>query len=154
VSEAGDWRGGGGLKDRERQKFDELVEEAIESLPDHIRALLDEVPLVVEDRPSEKLMRELREEGLIEPEVTDEELAEDLCGLHTGIALTERSVEEGALLPDEIMLFREGIISMAGGWDSDEGEDAIYDEIVVTLLHEIGHHFGLDEGDLEALGYD
>ncbi len=84
---------------------------------------------------------------------------EILCGLHTGIALTERSVERPDS-SDVIHLFREGIVDTAGGWEeaSDEegeygGEARIREEIRVTILHEIGHHFGLDEGDLERLGY-
>jgi predicted Zn-dependent protease with MMP-like domain len=87
---------------------------------------------------------------------------ESLCGLHSGIMLTERSVEQHPELPTTLHLFREGIIDEAGGWkpwkDEDGehwgGEDAVKEEIRVTLLHEIGHHFGLEEEDLEALGYD
>jgi predicted Zn-dependent protease with MMP-like domain len=83
-----------------------------------------------------------------------------LCGLHSGIPLTERSVEHGGL-PEVITLFREGILEEAGGWEewTDDdgtelgGRERILREIRITLLHEIGHHFGLDEDDLERLGY-
>jgi predicted Zn-dependent protease with MMP-like domain len=83
---------------------------------------------------------------------------DELCGLHTGVAFTERSVTSSGDLPSEIRLFREGILAEAGGWeepgeDVDAVEDSIYEEIRITLLHEIGHQFGLDEDDLERLGY-
>ena len=63
---------------------------------------------------------------------------------------------------DTIHLFRRGIIEEAGGWEpwlDDEGiewggADRVLEEIRITLLHEIGHHFGLEEDDLTALGYD
>lgn len=132
----------------ERDRFDALVEEAIEDLPEGVRALLDEVPVVVEDQPGPELLESLRKES--GPDSADE----DLCGLHTGVAFTERSVERSGELPAEIMLFRRGIVLSAGGWDGADGDDRVYEEIAVTLLHEIGHQFGLDEGDLERLGYE
>jgi predicted Zn-dependent protease with MMP-like domain len=134
-----------------RRQFDALLEEVLDSLPPRIVRLLDEAPLVVDDRPSADLLRELG----MDPE------QEDLCGLHTGTPITQRSVEHIQDLPETIHLFREGIVDEAGGWEegADEegqpcgGADAVRREIRVTLLHEIGHHFGLEEGDLEGLGY-
>ena len=67
--------------------------------------------------------------------------------------MTERSVEHTLDLPEDIRLFRSGIVSLAGGWDQEEADDVVYEEIMVTLLHEIGHHFGLDEEQLDELGY-
>jgi predicted Zn-dependent protease with MMP-like domain len=110
-------------------------------LPDELRSLLEETPVIVEDAPDPHLLAEM---GL-DP---DEDV---LCGLHTGVPLTERSADDAAM-PDVIHLFREGIIDEAGGRGADES--AIQREIRTTLLHEIGHHFGLDEDDLLALGYD
>ncbi len=135
----------------ERKKFDALMEAALEALPPHLHELLQEAPLVVEDRPSRTLLAEL---GI--------EQDETLCGLHSGTPLTERSVAEGADLPETIHLFREPIVDHAGGWERfrDEGgewwggADAVAREIRITLLHEIGHHFGLDEEDLADLGYE
>lgn len=132
----------------ERDRFDALLEEEIESLPPAIRALLDESPVIVEDHPDPALLAELG----MEPD-------DILCGLHTGVPITERSVEHPDM--ETIHLFREGILDMAGGWEEwkDEngeplgGEELIREEIRITLLHEIGHHFGLDENDLERLGY-
>ena len=135
----------------ERDQFDAMLERILESLPRRIHDLLDEAPLIVEDRPAPELLEELG----IDP-------GDDLlCGLHTGVALTERSIEDAAM-PDVIQLFREGIVEHAGGWErwqDDEGQrwggaDAIEREIRITLLHEIGHHFGLDEDDLAELGYE
>lgn len=137
------------MTDDERERFDALLEEVIESLPRGIGRLLDEISVVVLDEPTEKMARELEEEGVIA-----EGEAGELCGLHTGTALTERSVDDQARLPDQIHLFRRGIIATAGGWDQPDADDAVYEEIGVTLLHEIGHHFGLDEDDLAELGYD
>jgi len=132
----------------ERERFDRLLEQVLDGLPAPLRALLDESPLVVEDRPSRALLDAMGfEEG------------DDLCGLHEGLARTERSVEHPQL-PDVITLFRRGIVELAGGWTEHEeegerlgGEDAVREEIRVTLLHEMGHHFGLDEDDLDRLGY-
>lgn len=139
------------LSDEERDRFDRLLEDEIERLPARLRRLLDETPLIVDDAPSRRLLREM---GL-DPD------AEDLCGLHSGIPLTERSVGDHATLPDQIRIFRRGIIDEAGGWEPwvDEdgtalgGEERIRREIRVTILHEIGHHYGLSEEDLQQLGY-
>jgi len=102
--------------------------------------------VVVLDRPTSAMLRDL---GL-PPDQWEEEVA-TLCGLHTGTMLTERSIEHSGELPTDIHLFREGIVGAAGGWE--QGRERIAHEIRITLLHEIGHHFGLDEDDLERLGY-
>ncbi len=144
------------MNSQDRQYFDSLLEENIDALPDVLRSRLDEIPVIVEDRPSRQLVRQIaRAWGLADHELT-ENFERGLCGLHTGIPLTERSVEHGHRLPDQIHLFREGIAQLArhqarpksaAQWD-----EALYEQIRITLLHEIGHHFGLDEDDLEALG--
>jgi predicted Zn-dependent protease with MMP-like domain len=131
----------------EQDRFDELVEDVIGSLPRRIRALLEEVPLVVIDEPTPDILRDLG----IDP--ADTEAINELCGLHSGTSLTERSVEHPDL-PDVIHLFRRGIVSLAGGWTAPNADESVYEEIRITLLHEIGHHFGLDEDDLEELGYE
>ncbi len=141
------------MNSRQRQCFDELLERVLDSLPPRLHELLEEAPLIVEDRPSRKLLDEL---GIGED---DDDF---LCGLHSGTPLTERSVAAESDLPETIHLFRDGIIEHAGGWEpfqDDEGrwhggEDAILREIRITVLHEIGHHFGLEEDDLSELGYE
>ena len=136
----------------ERERFDELLERVLDELPPRIRALLEEAPLIVDDVPSAELLAEL---GIDLDE-------ENLCGLHSGTPLTHRSVNDGTDMPETIHIFREGVIDEAGGWEPwvDEdgktwgGEAHIAEEIRITVLHEIGHHFGLDEDDLTRLGYD
>lgn len=131
------------MNDAERARFDELLEDALAAIPDHLHQLLEHHPLVVEDRPGEEVLRSM---GLPPDEL--------LCGLHTGVALTERTVEDSATLPDQIHIYREGVVETAGGWDQPHADQEVYEEIWITLLHEIGHHFGLDEDDLADLGYD
>jgi predicted Zn-dependent protease with MMP-like domain len=139
------------MRRAERERFDELLEAALGALPPKLHALLDEAPLIVDDRPTPEMMEEL---GV-------DEHTESLCGLHSGVPLTERSVAAGHEPPETIHLFREGIVEQAGGWDEWQDEDGawwggeakIAEEIRITLLHEIGHHFGLSEEDLDELGY-
>ena len=121
-----------------RDRFDAILERVIDTLPERVRALLDHAPLVAEDEPDPQLLAELG----VDP---DQEL---LCGLHTGTPLTERSVTDGYEEPEMIHIFRRGVLEEARGWDNAERE------IRITLLHEIGHHFGLSEEDLAELGYD
>jgi len=143
----------------ERNRFDALLEEALENLPPKIRSLLDQVPLVVDDRPDEALARELYADLGDEEAESLEEFTESLCGLHTGIPLTEESVMHSGEMPPNIRLFREGVVQIAGGWkpaageSADDVDESLYEEIMITLLHEIGHHFGLSEMALEELGY-
>ncbi len=125
------------MTDDERHLFDEVLETVLEALPPRFQALLAEAPVIVEDRPSARLLGEL---GLGPDDL--------LCGLHSGTPVTERSVEQIPELPETIHLFREGILDLAGDWDQ------LHREIRITLLHEIGHHFGLDEDDLAELGYE
>lgn len=150
-----------------QERFDRLLQDAIESLPPRIHALLDEVSVVVMDHPTPEMVRQLQQDGTLEPDAD----GSDLCGLHTGTAITERSIDaEGGRLPDQVHLFREGIVGLAMSTEDEEGDwrewesavaageggdldDEVYEEIRITLLHEIGHHFGLDEDDLDELGY-
>lgn len=131
------------MTSEQREQFDRILEGAIERLPDRFREWIEEVPVVVEDRPSSDLVRDL---GMDDDE--------GLAGLHSGISLTERSVEDHAGLPDEIRIFREGVVDLAGGWSGPDAPVRLAREIRITLLHELGHHFGLDEDDLADLGYD
>jgi len=129
-----------------RQQFDDMLQSILDELPEHLHALLEEVPLIVEDEPSSLLLAEM-----------DMDRSQDeLCGLHWGVALTDRSVQESGQLPDRLMLFRGPIMRLAREEASESQGDFhehLLEQIRITLLHEIGHHFGLDEDDLEALGY-
>ena len=150
------------MRRRDRERFDELLEDVLESLSPSIHELFEEKPLFIEDRPSDDLMRDIG----IDPVHRDE-----ICGLHSGPMGPQRSVDtSGAGDPASeigvIHLFREGIVNCAGGWEpwreeDDDGESIegggealISEEIRITILHEVGHHFGLDEDDLFDLGYD
>lgn len=133
---------------KERERFDALVQDAIDSLPARAAAMLDEVPVVVLDRPSAEMLRDVG----IDPD--EPGAGDDLCGVHSGTAQTDRSVEHSGAIPPVIHLFREAIVSLAGGWDQPGAEEEVYEQVRITLLHELGHQFGLDEDDLEALGYD
>jgi len=118
-----------------------MVEGVLERLPVALRRLIDEVPVIVLDEPTREMLEDM---GILPEE------AGELCGLHTGVAFTERTVERSGEMPADIHIFRRGVVEEAGGW---EDLEAVREEIEVTLLHEIGHHFGLDEDDLERLGY-
>lgn len=146
------------LSRSEQDRFDRLLQDVLDALPPRIHALLDEVPVVVMDRPTPDMVKSLIRDGVLEPDAD----GSDLCGLHSGTALTHRSVEDPAGWgqfgddaggPEQIHLFRLGIIDLAGGFEAPDADEAVYEEIRTTLLHEIGHHFGLDEDDLDALGY-
>lgn len=137
-----------GLTEDVRDRFDGLVAEVIDGLPPRVAALLDEVPVVVLDLPTAEMLSSLG----MDPK--DREEAEALCGLHTGVSNTERSLEStSGELPSQIHLFRLGIVRLAGGFAGEDADERVLDEIAVTLLHEIGHEFGLDEDDLADLGY-
>lgn len=144
------------LSNSERIQFDAILDAIIDELPDHYHELLDEIPVVVEDRPSIQLLEEMKIDSRIS----------DLCGLHSGVPLTKRSVDHSGMLPDQIMLFREPIIRLASaparvtrrfGSAREKAKrsarESLEFEIRVTLLHEMGHHFGLDEDELSELGY-
>lgn len=147
------------ISEPERERFDELLEGVLEHLPAHLHHLLDEVPLIIEDAPPRSLIRSFIERN---PELDPRALPQQLCGLYTGFPVTVRSIEQPSRIPDRIMLFRLGIFNAARhkylqgvgppGQASD-WEGALVEQIRITLLHEIGHHFGLDEDDLESLGY-
>lgn len=130
----------------ERDEFDRLLDGEVDALPEQIFTLLDEVPLIVDDEPSAELLKSL---GMEPGE-------DDLCGLHDATAFTEQSVEQGWDMPGQIMLFRGPIQRLAADIAEESGGGyglELRRQIHITLLHEIGHHFGLDEDDLDRLGY-
>ncbi len=152
------------MTDAERERFDALMEDAIAALPAKVRGLIDEVPIVVLDSPSPEMIADLIRDGTILPE-DEATVADELCGLHTGVAITDRSIDdpggwgivgEESFGQEQIHIFRTGIINLATedvGWTAEHAEEDIYEEILITILHEVGHHFGLDEDDLDELGY-
>ena len=107
------------------REFEELVADALDTLPAPLAAQFDNVVVVVEDEhPSEP----------------------DILGLYEGIALTERGHYSGAL-PDRISLYRIPLCLMA------EDLDHLIEEIAVTVVHEFAHHVGIDDDRLHELGW-
>lgn len=148
------------LTSAQRRRFDAILEDVIAHLPQPLRALLEEVPVIVDDEPDRELLADLiaaqpHEFGDL-PAGQDpaDVLADELCGLHTGEPLTERSVDSQSLVPEEIRLFRRGIFALIGECDQPNADEVLREEIRITLLHEMGHHFGLSEEDLTRHGYD
>ena len=131
------------MKPELRKFFDRHLEQVLAQLPAQARKLLDEVPLYVEDYPSREVMREM---GV--------RRRDELCGLYTGIPLIDRSVEQSPTLSDVVQIYREGILSLATDENGHIDEPELREQIRVTILHELGHYHGLDEDDLEKLGYD
>jgi predicted Zn-dependent protease with MMP-like domain len=119
-------------------RFDHIVERAIAELPDEFRDFLREIPIIVQDEATPEM---LREAGYAEDE--------ELFGLFIGDFETEKSLQDAPAEPERIYLFRGPLEREAAG-----NAEVLEREIKVTLLHEIGHHFGLDEEDLARLGYD
>lgn len=119
-----------------RSRFDALVKRAASELPDQFARALENIRIDIRDRPTRK---QLRSVGL-----GDDEL---LLGLYEGTPLTERHVDSPPPLPDVIYLFQQDIE------DACESEEQLAEEVRITLLHEIGHYFGLDEDELTELGY-
>jgi len=109
-----------------RERFEELVSEALDEVPPEFARAMDNVVVLVE-------------------EFNDE--APDILGLYHGIALTERSSSYGGVLPDRISIYRQPILSMC------EDEDEVVEEVLITVVHELGHHFGIDDARLHELGW-
>jgi predicted Zn-dependent protease with MMP-like domain len=117
-----------------REKFESLVADALASIPRRFREAIRNLAIVVEDEPSRELLREMD----IEPPDT-------LLGLYSGTPLTERRWDYGNTLPDRIQLFQ-------GPHEREaEDEDDLVVAIAETLIHEIGHYFGMSEDQIEEI---
>lgn len=117
-----------------RREFEQEVAEALATIPGHFREAMRNIAIVVEDEPSRALLREMD----IEPPDT-------LFGLYQGTPLTERRWDYGNALPDRILLFQ--------GPHEREAEDDndLVASIAETLIHEIGHYFGLSEDEIQEI---
>jgi len=71
----------------------------------------------------------------------------DLLGLYEGVALTERTTSYGGVLPDRITIYQDAILEVCSSLDE------VVDEVAITVVHEIAHHFGIDEQTLHDLGW-
>jgi len=119
----------------ERARFERLVAEAIESLPDDFKERLDNVAVVVEHLPSAGEARRFGRRGA------------RLLGLYQGQPLTRRDSRYGMAFPDKITIFQGNVEAVS------RGDDEIREEVRRTVLHEIAHHFGIDDARLHELGY-
>lgn len=115
-----------------RRAFEKVVDEAIASLPERFRRLMDNLVIAVEDEPDEELLEEMD---------TDE-----LLGIYLGTPLTERALGE-TYLPDQILIFQGPLERMCAT------PEELHEEIRITVVHEVGHFFGLNEAEIvEILG--
>ncbi len=130
------------MDERLRDFFDHEVEQVLYDLPEWVIRLLDEAPLHVEDHPPPDLLKSL---GI--------EHRDELCGLYTGIPITERSVALSGNLPDVVTIYREGVMRLAENQYGQLDHQELRRQIRITLLHEIGHLHGIGEEELRELGY-
>jgi predicted Zn-dependent protease with MMP-like domain len=107
-------------------RFDELVSDALDAIPPSLTAAMDNVVVLVEE---------------VHPDDPH------LLGLYEGVALTSRDTTYGGLLPDRITIFRAPILELCSS------EDEVVDEVLITVVHEIAHHFGIDDDRLHDLGW-
>jgi predicted Zn-dependent protease with MMP-like domain len=107
-------------------RFEELVADALDDVPERLMALLDNVVVLVEEADP------------VDP---------DLLGLYDGIALSERDSDYTFALPDRILIFRAPLMAMC----ADEAE--LRSEVAITVVHEIAHYFGIDDDALHDLGW-
>lgn len=110
-----------------RHQFEQLVAEAIDLVPDELAALISNVAFFVED---------------VHPDDPE------LLGLYEGIPLTERDSYGALQLPDRVTVYRLPLCAMC------VNEDDIVEEVAVTVVHELAHHFGIDDDRLAELGWD
>ncbi|HTM27396.1 MAG TPA: metallopeptidase family protein [Vicinamibacterales bacterium] len=118
-----------------RQRFEELVEEALREIPKRFRDEMRNVAVVVEDEPPQDVLDEME----IDPD-------DSLFGLYQGTPLPERSWGHGNTLPDRISIYQ-GPIEDA----CEDDEDEIRDCIAETVIHEFGHYFGMSEEAIEEI---
>ena len=117
-----------------RSEFEALVNEALATIPKKFRDAMQNLAIVVEDEPDEELLEEMG----AGPDDT-------LFGLYTGVPLTEREWSHGNNLPDRIILFQ-----LPHEREAEDLDDLIV-SIGETLIHEIGHYFGLSEEEIEEI---
>ena len=107
-------------------RFDDLVSDALDLIPAQLAAAIDNVVVLVADRHPE------------EP---------DLLGLYEGVALTERDTTYAGALPDVITIYRGALLEMC------DSEQEVVDEVAITVVHDLAHHFGIDDDRLHELGW-
>lgn len=113
--------------DMSRERFEDLVREALDMIPADLATLVDNCVVLVEDDPP--------------PD------APDLLGVYDGVPLSERDSTYTMRLPDRVTIFRRPILDMTSS------EADVVEEVRITVVHEIAHHFGIDDARLHELGY-
>ena len=113
--------------DMSRERFEELVGEALDEVPVELLNVMNNVVILVEDRPADG--------------------SDDLLGLYEGHALTDRGWDYAGVLPDRITIYRLPTLKVC------ESEADVIDEVAITVVHEIAHHFGIDDHRLHELGW-
>jgi predicted Zn-dependent protease with MMP-like domain len=120
-----------------RREFERIVEEAVKSLPEAFRDRIENVVIRVAESPSKRQSRVTETKGRREPA---------LYGLYEGVPRTDRSVEDAVRTPDRITIFKRAIER------DHRSRSAMVRCIQETVLHELGHYFGLDDSQLDQLG--
>jgi len=110
-----------------RERFEELVGEALDEVPADLLKVMSNVVILVEDLPPDGSL--------------------GLLGLYEGHALTDRGWDYAGVLPDRITIFRLPTLSVC------DTETDVIDEVAITVVHEIAHHFGIDDHRLHELGW-
>ena len=121
----------------DRKRFEEIVSRSIEDLPEWFAEKLDNIAVVVEDEPPQSVLREMRVSR-----------GATLFGLYRGIPLDKRGFYYGNVLPDRVSIYMGPILRNC----ADEKEVA--ETVRETVMHEIGHYFGLSDEELKRLEYD
>lgn len=119
-----------------RDEFERVVEEVVDGIPEPFARHLAGVEIVIEDEPDAATLREM---GL-------DPRRDTLFGLYDGVPLDERS-HDHAWLPDRITIYYRPLVR------SFRSRRRIREEIRRTVVHEVGHFFGMDDDEIEALGY-
>jgi predicted Zn-dependent protease with MMP-like domain len=120
----------------EDEEFDSIVDRALGRIPPEIRDRMENIVISVQKRPSPELLESME----IPPDET-------LFGIFEGVPLSERSVTDPPLYPDTIFLFQESLEEAC------RSKAELEQEIEVTVVHEVAHYLGMDEEELETLGY-
>ncbi|MFC3989956.1 metallopeptidase family protein [Actinoplanes siamensis] len=110
-----------------RERFEELVGDALDEVPVELLSLMNNVVFLVEDAPPDG--------------------GDDLLGVYEGTALTDRGWDYAGVLPDRITIYRLPTLRIC------DSEDDVVEEVAITVVHEIAHHFGIDDKRLHDLGW-
>jgi predicted Zn-dependent protease with MMP-like domain len=130
------------------EDFEGAVADGLDTIPPELAAAMRNVVVLVADEPSEEQLASVREPGAPADAADDDRAGETLLGLYEGTPLTERDGWwDAGSLPDRITLFKGPLLRMC------EDADELAEEVAVTVVHEVAHHFGIDDDRLHELGW-